>query len=138
LESTNLKSFKEKELFAWLQDNLYSDLVKCKNPLSRWDCYSPEKFHRIELKCRKVHYDTLLLEKKKYDAMVTESLKHMDIPIYINSTPKGIFAFNLFKIEEEWEVNYLNPKNTYFGGSHRVPKEVTYLDINTAEVLWKI
>jgi len=122
-------SWKEKDLFEWLGSNFYPDLLKSKNPMSRWDCYSPERKHRIELKCRRKHYDTLLLEKKKYDAMMNEVFKHKDIPIYINSTPEGIWLFNLTFIKKDWETNYLNPATTQFANRNRIPKEVTYLKI---------
>jgi len=120
-------NWKEADLFAWLKENVYLDLVKAKNPMSRWDCYSPSTGHRIELKCRKKHYDTLLLEKKKYDAMFTEANKHLDTPVYINSTPQGIYSFNLYFIKKDWETNYLNPATTQFANTNRIAKEVTYL-----------
>lgn len=129
------KDWKEVDLFNWLKDNIYSDLVKSNNPLSRWDCYSPATGHRIELKCRKKHYDDLLLEKKKYDAMLKEVEKHLDTPIYINSTPEGVFCFNLLKLECNWEVNYLNPATTQFGNRSRIPKEVTYINTNKSDKL---
>lgn len=122
--------WKEADLFDWLVGNVYPDLVKSKNQMSRWDCYSPGKGHRIELKCRKTHYDTLLLEKKKYDAMLAETSKHIDIPMYINSTPSGIWSFNLLFIRKDWEVNYRNPATTQFSNTSKVAKEVTYLNIN--------
>lgn len=121
--------WKEIDLFNWLKDNHYPDLLKSKNQMSRWDCYSPSRGHRIELKCRKKHYDTLLLEKKKYDAMMEETSKHLDIPMYVNSTPEGIYTFNLIFIKRKWEVNYLNPATTQFANKSRIPKEVTYLNI---------
>jgi hypothetical protein len=121
--------WKEADLFNWLKENTYPDLVKSKNPMSRWDCYSPSKKHRIELKCRKKHYDTMLLEKKKYDAMILECEKHLDIPIYINSTPKGIFIWSLLQLKPKWEVNYLNPATTHFTNTQRIKKEVTYLTL---------
>jgi len=124
-----MKNWKEADLFNWLKENTYPDLVKSKNPLSRWDCYSPSKKHRIELKCRKKHYDTMLLEKKKYDAMILECEKHLDIPIYINSTPKGIFIWDLLQLKPKWEVNYLNPATTHFNNTQRIKKEVTYLTL---------
>ena len=127
-----MHSWQENDLFEWLKQNVYPDLVKSKNPLSRWDCYSPNTGHRIELKCRKKHYNTLLLEKKKYDAMILECEKHLDIPIYINSTPDGIFSFNLNKIYPTFEVNNKNPATTQFYNNNRVEKEVTYLEINEA------
>ena len=122
-----MNNWKEVDLFNWLKENIYLDLVKSKNQMSRWDCYSSTAGHRIELKCRKKHYDTLLLEKKKYDAMISETTKHLDTPIYINSTPEVIYSFNLFFIKNVWEVNYLNPATTQFANRNRIPKEVTYL-----------
>ena len=122
-------SWKEKDLFDWLSKNWYPDLLKSRNPMSRWDCYSPYKKHRIELKCRRKHYDTLLLEKKKYDAMIMEVAKHKDIPIYINSTPEGVWLFNLLFIKRDWETNYLNPATTQFANTNRIAKEVTYLKV---------
>lgn len=130
-----MNNWKEVDLFNWLKENVYLDLVKSKNQMSRWDCYSPNTGHRIELKCRKKHYDTLLLEKKKYDAMINESTKHFDTPIYINSTPEGVYSFNLFFIKKDWEVNYLNPATTQFANTNRIPKEVTYLKITEAKKL---
>tara|TARA_R110000822_G_C15024079_1_gene463475 strand:+ start:89 stop:484 length:396 start_codon:yes stop_codon:yes gene_type:complete len=122
-----MNNWKEEDLFNWLKENLYIDLVKAKNQMSRWDCYSPSAGHRIELKCRKKHYETLLLEKKKYDAMVTEANKHLDTPVYINSTPEGIYSFNLYFIKKDWEVNFRNPATTQFSNTGRISKEVTYL-----------
>lgn len=123
-------NWNESDLFEYLRSNVYPDLVKSKNQMSRWDCYSPTFGHRIELKCRKSHYNTLLLEKKKYDAMIEECKKHLDIPMYINSTPEGIFCFNLLEINPIFETNFLNPATSHFQNRNRISKEVTYLEIN--------
>lgn len=130
-----MHNWKEIDLFNYLVENYYPDLVKAKNQMSKWDCYSPATMHRIELKCRQKHYDTLLLEKKKFDAMILECSKHLDIPIYINSTPKGIYLFNLYLIEPDWEVNNKNPATTQFSNTQRIEKEVTYLNIKNAKQL---
>jgi len=127
-----MNNWKEIDLFNYLKENVYFDLVKSKNQMSRWDCYSPAIGHRIELKCRTRHFDTLLLEKKKYIAMIEECEKHLDIPIYINSTPKGVFSFNLHKIEPTFETNTKNPATTQFYNTQRIEKEVAYLEINKA------
>lgn len=124
----------EQKLFDYLKDSYYTDLVMARNPMSRWDCYSPSTKHRIELKCRRTHYDTLLLEKKKYDAIVMECLKHNDIPMYINSTPKGIYAFDLMSIEPLWEVKSLRV-TTDFSDQNWIYKKVMFLDINNS--IWK-
>ena len=130
-----MNNWKEIDLFNYLLENIYPDLVKAKNQMSRWDCYSPSTSHRIELKCRQTHYKTLLLERVKYDAMMQECEKHLDIPIYINSTPKGVYSFNLHLIEPHWEINNKNPATTYFNNREKIDKEVTYLEITKAKQL---
>ena len=90
--------------------------------------------HRIELKCRGVHYDTLLIERKKYDALISKADENLDIPIYINSTPKGVFRFNLYLVKPKWEIQYHN-KTTEFSVTKKIPKEIAMLPITDAEVL---
>ena len=131
-----MNNWTEIDLFNWLKENVYPDLVKAKNPMSRWDCYSPCSNHRLELKCRKKHYSTMLLEKKKYNAMQFECMKHLDIPMYFNSTPEGIFSWNLNKIDPIWEINFKNPATTQFNNNNKISKEVSYLAIEKAKQ-WK-
>ena len=118
----------EERLFDWLKEFVYFDLVKAKNQMSRWDCYSPKFKHRIELKCRRKHYGSLLIEKSKYDAMIFESGKHSDIPMYINSTPEGIYSFDLLEIEPEWIFKSLRA-TTQFANNKNVLKKIAFLDI---------
>ena len=123
-----MQNWKEKDLFEWLSKNYYKTLVNSKNPISRWDCYDIETQSRIELKGRKKHYDTLLLEKPKYDALIKESNKHFDIPIYINSTPKGIYLFNLNKVDLKWFEKSL-PATSEFQNRKWIKKQVTEINI---------
>jgi hypothetical protein len=123
-------NWQEADLFDWLKEYVYFDLVKAKNQMSRWDCYSPKFKHRIELKCRRKHYDSLLIEKSKYDAMIFESGKHLDIPMYINSTPEGIYSFDLLDIEPEWIFKTLRA-TTHFGNNKSIEKKVAFLDLDT-------
>ena len=123
-----MQNYKEKDLFDWLSNNYYFSLVNSKNPISRWDCYDIDTRHRIELKCRRKHYDTLILEKSKYDAMIKESEKNLDIPIYINSTPNGIYLFNLYEVEQNWFTKSL-PATTEFKKRIWVKKEITELEV---------
>lgn len=125
-------NWKEADLFNWLKENVYPDLVKARNQMSRWDCYSPSSGHRLELKCRRKHYDTLLIEKKKYDAMIQKCQDHLDTPMYFNSTPEGIYSFNLYFVEPDWEINNKNPATTYFKNYEKIEKEVAYLKISQA------
>tara|TARA_B110000967_G_C18666503_1_gene450818 strand:- start:167 stop:559 length:393 start_codon:yes stop_codon:yes gene_type:complete len=123
-----MQNWKEKDLFEWLSNNHYKTLVNSKNPISRWDCYDIETQNRIELKCRRKHYSTLILEKSKYDALILESNKNLDIPIYINSTPEGIYLFNLNEIDIKWFTKSL-PATTDFKKRIWVKKEITELEV---------
>ena len=123
-----MQKWKEKDLFEWLSNNHYKTLVNSKNPISRWDCYDIETQNRIELKCRRKHYSTLILEKSKYDAMILESNKNLDIPIYINSTPEGVYLFNLNEIDIKWFTKSL-PATTEFKKRIWVKKEITELEV---------
>jgi len=124
----------EQRLFDHLVECCYIDLVKAEKQMSKWDCYSPQTFHRIELKCRTKHFDGLLIEKKKFDALIEKCHDNLDIPIYINSTPTGVFRFNLYNVKPEWVTDYFN-KTTQFANNNKVPKEVAYLDVKDAEIL---
>jgi hypothetical protein len=123
-----MDKWKEKDLFEWLSENYYKTLVNSKNPISRWDCYDIETQNRIELKCRRKHYSTLILERSKYEALIKESAKNLDIPIYINSTPEGIYLFNLNKIDSKWFTKSL-PATTEFKKRIWVKKEITELEV---------
>jgi len=124
----------EKDLFNYLTDCCYPDLVLAKSKMSRWDCYSQSTSHRIELKCRKQHWETLILERKKYDAMIEKCNDNLDIPMYICSTPKGVYRFNLFLIDPVWEFAQMK-KTTYFANNNRISKEVAMLPVIDAEIL---
>lgn len=102
--------------------------------MSRWDCYSPATFHRIELKCRKTHYSQLLVERKKYDAMVLKCKDNLDIPIYINSTPEGVYRWNLYNVEPQWFVKKIKA-TTEFKNNNLIDKEIAFLKVVDAEVL---
>ena len=125
---------KEDELFEYLVNCCYPDLVKAKKQMSRWDCYSVEYRHRIELKCRGKHYPTLLIEKKKFDSMIQKCKDNLDIPLYICSTPKGVFKFNLYLVDPKWEIQYHN-KTTEFSNTNKIAKEIAMLPVINAEIL---
>ncbi len=124
----------EEDLFDYLKTNIYPDLEMSLNPISRWDCYSPIRHHRIELKCRKTHYEDLVIEKGKFDALIKQANEDFDVPIYINSTPKGIYSWNLFYIYPEWFYKDL-PKTTDFIDNNKISKEIAMLPVIDAIIL---
>jgi hypothetical protein len=123
----------EKKLFELLKEKYVPDLVMSRNQFSKWDCYSPSTKLRIELKCRRTHYDTLLIERKKYDALMYKATHNGDRPAYINSTPEGVYVFLLDEIKEpKWIIKSM-PATTDFGRREWVKKEVGFLQISTAK-----
>jgi hypothetical protein len=85
----------------------------------------------IELKCRRSHYDTLLIEKNKFDNLIARSKQLQFSPCYINSTPQGIFAFNLLASNIQWQSQSL-PATTDFQNSTTIEKVVGFLPISEA------
>ena len=121
----------EYALYLWLKTYFIPDLQLCKNKRSRYDCYSDKHKLDIELKCRRTHYDRLLIEKTKFDSLMSRSEKEGTTPLYINSTPSGIYAFYLKSASIEWELK-LMPMKTDFRSKGNIMKSVGYLDINNS------
>jgi hypothetical protein len=119
----------EQQLFAFIKKNFIQDLNPTKFTNSRYDCYSSEYNLDIELKCRRKHYDELIIERKKYVSLMERSKTYGTIPVYINSTPKGVWGFYLQQYEVEWSRRDL-PKQTDFSDRQTISKEVGYLKVS--------
>ena len=124
---------KEKELFDYLKEKYFQDLTFSEDQFSRWDCYSKTRKTRIELKCRNRHYSTLLIEKDKYFNLIKYYINNEDTPLYINSTPKGIYVFDLRKITPEWVTDSRMPKTTEFEETQTIEKTYALLELKTAK-----
>ena len=123
---------KEAELFNFLKESLYPDLVKSEGIYDSFDCISVKAGHYIELKCRHTHYETLLIEEMKYRKLITQAAERDLIPYYINSTPQGVFSFDLMDVPEPEWLNHWMPATTEFSRSNKVSKLVGYLPIEEA------
>ena len=122
----------EELLFAFLREGFYSDLEKAPGIYDAFDCISKQAGHYIELKCRATHYDTLLIEEMKYRKLITQAAERDLIPFYINSTPLGVFSFDLMDVPEPEWFNHWMPATTEFSRSNKVSKLVGYLPIEEA------
>jgi len=122
---------REVELFEALK-SVFPDLM----PLSatdRADGITHDAY--IEMKCRRTHYPTLLIEKKKWDYLADIRARTGARTLYINSTPQGVYCFDLGALEEpQWALKAL-PDKTDFANSGKVQKLAGYLDIRLAELL---
>lgn len=117
-----LTNLKESDLFKLLK-KIIPDLQST-DQFNSIDAFSIKRQKFYELKCRRTDYVDLLIEKIKFD-----SLKIKGKVYYINSTPRGIYSFNIAKIKEPiWSVR-LMPKTTEFEYNTKVEKVVGYLNI---------
>ena len=121
----------EAELFNYIKGRYLEDLVKSEHPYEYHDCTSTLYRLHIELKCRHTHYDNLLIEQEKYDALMQQAKRLGFTPFYVNATPKGIYAFNLKKTKVTWTVKKL-PAKTEFDSQGQVDKTVALLPISKA------
>lgn len=126
---------KEPELFAYLKEFYYPDLEFSEDKWAKNDCLSRKSKVYMELKSRNTHYDELIIEQIKWDALITESRYFDYTPMYINSTPEGIWAFNLSKIKDiKWEDKWLPAKTEFPGGGNKT-KVIGYLHIKDGKKL---
>ncbi len=121
---------KEQQLFEHLRERYLTDLELAVDQFSKWDCVSLRHGFLIELKCRRKHYDTLLIEKIKYDSLTKRAERAGLIPLYINSTPEGIFSFRLNELDLQWETNTKNPATSHFANRLRIEKTVAYISVS--------
>ena len=122
----------EAELFNHLKSEMYPDLVKSEGTYDSFDCISEKAGHFIELKCRHTHYSDLLIEQMKYRKLIEQSCELNLLPFYINSTPQGIYSFDLTEIAEPEWVSHLMPATSEFENRAKVQKLVGYLLIEDA------
>ena len=126
---------KEPELFAFLKEFYYPDLRMSEDRYSKHDCISDKYKAYIELKSRNTHYDDLLIEKIKYDAIIDAAYSLNYIPMYINSTPEGVWSFDLFLMGDlKWEDRWLPAKTEFPNGGNKT-KIVGYLHIKDGKKL---
>lgn len=120
----------EQGLFDYIKATYLEDLEKSEHVYEYIDATSNGYRLTIELKCRHTHYDELILEKDKYESLVNRANDLGFTPFYINSTPKGIYAFNLRIIKVKWTTKRL-PSSTVDNGP-AIDKEVALLHIDKA------
>ena len=124
----------ERELFEYLK-KYWSDLEMSKDQYSKHDCFSKSTNTRIELKCRKKHYNTLMLEKSKYEYLILKYYLDQEIPLYINYTPKSIYCFDLRNLEPVWIIDKRMPKSTDFENKKKVKKEYCLISIHNSKII---
>ena len=122
---------REAELFEALKAE-YPDLT----PLSATDRADGITHNAyIEIKCRRTHYDQLMIERHKWDYLADIRARTGARTLYISSTPKGIYEWDLGAINApEWVFKWL-PDKTDFAGAKKIEKWVGFLDTRTSRLL---
>ena len=118
----------EQQLFDFIKKYFIKDLLPTKKSAARYDCYSQNYKMDVELKRRRKHYDELIIEKGKYDALMDRCELFGTTPVYINSTPEGVWGFYLEQFDLVWEHRDL-PKQTDFSRREKISKEISYLPV---------
>ena len=124
----------ESELFEYLK-RYWTDLNMSKDQYSKHDCFSESTKTRIELKCRKTHYNDLMLERSKYIHLMVKHILYEEIPLYVNYTPKGIYCFDLRKLKPKWIIDDRMPKTTDFENTNKVQKEYCLISIYNSKII---
>ena len=135
-------SFTEMKLFYLLKEKIYSDLQKTINQFSYYDAFTLKWLTQLELKCRRVHFDEMFIEKIKWDKLKKSSYERA---LYVNSTTEGIYMWDIKQINENdivWGFRTMNKETETENGEiieHPETEEklVGYLPINIAEDLTK-
>jgi len=128
----------EKDLFELVKKYILPDLQESEYKVSKYDCYSLEKRVDIELKCRRTHYDDLVIEKMKFDSLILRSEKFNTTPVYINSTPKGVWSFQISMLPEPTWKGRKMPTTTDFSNNSMIIKQVGYYNVSLGKDLTTI
>jgi hypothetical protein len=123
---------KEADLFEHLKASHFPDLIKSEGTFDSFDCISDDKKYYIELKCRHTHYPDLLIEESKYNRLVSEAKERELSPWYINSTPEGIYAFDLTRVPQPTWTERWMPATTEFANTSKKIKLVGFLHLDYA------
>ena len=124
----------ESELFEYLK-KYWHDLEMSKDQYSKHDCFSQSTKTRIELKCRKKHYDDVMLERGKYNYLMIKHTLYQEIPLYVNYTPEGIYRFDLRKLKPKWIIDNRMPATTDFENKNKVEKEYCLISIYNSKII---
>jgi len=122
----------ERKLLEKLNETFQWELCKTDDTYCRWDAENED--YVVELKCRRAHYNTQMIEYDKLDALVFEARATDRQALYVCCTPKIVMIFNITKLcLEEYNFNWENkrlPKQTDFGNRQWGNKKVGYIDNN--------
>lgn len=120
----------ELQLFTYLKSRYIPDLQMSTDEFETFDCESEQLGVYIELKSRNTHYDELMIERDKYHNVTQRAWASGKTALYICSTPKGIWSFNLNALTmPAWFYFDGLPATTEFANTDTITKVVGFLHI---------
>jgi len=125
----------EQQLLTHLARTSVPHLERMEYGFSHWDCtaFYETSLGRVdfilELKCRETHYPEMLIEQAKYDWLIEQAGKRSAKPAYVNWTPQGIFAWDLYRVKEPSWAPRLMPATTQFENNEEIVKVVGFLPV---------
>lgn len=122
----------EVDLYNWLKKHYYYDLTSSEGHYAFYDCYSLEFRFYAELKVRSAHYETLLIERSKYNRIVRIANANRNDALYICSTPLGVWQFDVALLSIDWVEMPDLPVTSQFDNKERVTKTVGLLPLKAA------
>jgi hypothetical protein len=127
----------ESELFYKFKANYLPQLKVAIDTYSPFDAICHEAKVVVEFKCRRSHYSDLLIEWPKYETLLNRAADRGYKPIYVCSTPLGVWAWDLTYLQLKWIKKAL-PKQTDFSNNNTVVKQVAYISLEDGSYLSKI
>jgi len=127
----------ESELFYKFKANYLPQLKVAIDTYSPFDAICHEAKVVLEFKCRRSHYSDLLIEWPKYETLLNRAADRGYKPIYVCSTPLGVWAWDLTYLQLKWIKKAL-PKQTDFSNNNTVVKQVAYISLEDGSYLNKI
>ena len=127
----------ESELFYKFKANYLPQLKVAIDTYSPFDAICHEAKVVVEFKCRRSHYSDMLIEWPKYETLLNRAADRGYKPIYICSTPLGVWAWDLTYLQLKWIKKAL-PKQTDFSNNNTVIKQVAYISLEDGSYLSKI
>ena len=124
----------QEELQGIAIDRLKTSITATTDEFCTFDGHSDD--YVIEFKCRRAHYNTQLIEYKKYKANLDQADESGKEFLYVVSTPEGEYIFNVSQLRKEdydfgWE-NRRRPSKTDFSGQYHLDKRVGYISISSS------
>jgi len=127
----------EGELFQSFKAAYLPDLKIAIDSFSPFDAICHTAKVVVEFKCRRSHYTDLLIEWPKYESLLNRAAQRGYKPLYVCSTPLGVWAWDLTYLDLHWFQKEL-PKQTDFENNSPILKKIAYIRLEEGSYLDKI